>query len=393
MSEQEQAARFLTGLAQALSTLSLYEEEHPAVQRAVDTAYEALFRLQELQSRPILTFLGEEVIFQSRPLHALRNWEWSARLAQAGVERLEFTGPATRPEFEAFLLEVYHKLVGQVEGSASARQMANTTIRWGPVGLRGGSTGVDEDSLVTGRLQLSLREEAETVRWLHDELRDRGKLQMLEADTIVRSLAVAMHGDRDVIIPLLKLKDFDQYTTTHSLNVSVLSMALAEFIGLGPSDVRRFGVSGLLYDIGKIRVPRDILNKAGKLTDRERDVMNRHPVEGAKILIQREASLDMAAVVAYEHHIRIDGGGYPRRTYARPCHRASDLVHICDVYDALRTHRPYRNAWPNDRVLAYLEEGAGKEFSEALTHAFVTMVRRWESRIVELRAETDVLRE
>ncbi|MEZ4414441.1 MAG: HD domain-containing protein [Gemmatimonadota bacterium] len=393
MSDQVQAAKFLTGLAQAISALSLYNEEHPAVQRSIDTAYEALFRLQESEPRPVLTFLGEEVVFQNRPLQTLRNWEWSSRLAEAGVERLEFTGPATRPEFEAFLIDVYRAMAGLGHPSAEARQMAATSIRWGPVGLRGGVDSTASESLATGRLRFSLREEAETVRWLHEELRDRGRLQMFEADTIVRSLAVAMHGDRDVVIPLLKLKDFDQYTTTHSLNVSVLSMALAEFIGLGAADVRRFGVSGLMHDIGKIRIPKDVLNKPGKLSDREREVMNRHPVEGAKILIQREASLDMAAVVAYEHHIRIDGGGYPRRTYVRDCHAASNLVHICDVYDALRTHRPYRAAWPNERVLAYLEEGAGSEFDAELTRAFVTMLRRWESRIVELRSETDVLRE
>ena len=393
MDERELATKFLTGMAQGISTLSLYHDDHPAVQKAVDTSYEALFRLQERDARPVFTFLGDEVVFQSRPLQQLRTWEWSGRLARAGVERLEFAGPATRPEFEAFLIEIYRKMAGEDPGTAEIRQMREGTIRYGSVGLRGGPERPSEEELATGRLQYTLREEAETVRWIHEELQDRGKLQLLEADAIVRSLAVAMHGDRDVVIPLLKLKEFDQYTTTHSLNVSVLSMALAEFVGLGADDVRRFGTAGLMHDLGKVRIPKDILNKPGKLTDSERDVMNRHPVDGAKILIEREASLDMAAVVAYEHHIRIDGGGYPSRTYQRECHAASNLVHICDVYDALRTHRPYRAAWPNERVIKYIEEGAGKEFDYKLATDFVKMLRRWESRIVELRNETDVLRD
>ncbi len=393
MDERELATRFLTGMAQGISTLSLYHDDHPAVQKAVDAAYEALFRLQEKDARPVLTFLGDEVVFQGRPLSQLRSWEWSGRLAQAGIERLEFAGPATRPEFEAFLIEGYRKIVGEDTGTAEIRQMRESTIRYGAVGLRGAPERPSEEQLATGRLQFTLHEEAETVRWIHDQLQTRGQLALLEADAIVRSLAVAMHGDREVVIPLLKLKEFDQYTTTHSLNVSVLSMALAEFVGMGAEDVRRFGTAGLMHDLGKVRIPKDILNKPGKLSDKEREVMNRHPIEGAKILIEREANLDMAATVAYEHHIRIDGGGYPSRTYQRECHAASNLVHICDVYDALRTHRPYRAAWPNDRVISYIEEGAGKEFDGKLAHDFVTMLRRWESRIVELRHETDVLRD
>jgi len=162
-------------------------------------------------------------------------------------------------------------------------------------------------------------------------------------------------------------------------------MALAEYLGLGARDVRTFGVAGLLHDLGKVRVPVEILNKPGKLTDDERLVMQRHTVDGARIIISSDRDLDLAAAVAYEHHIMIDGGGYPRPHYHRECHRASKLVHICDVYDALRTNRPYREAWDPERVLAYLEERAGKEFEPEAARAFVTMMRGLEGK-VQVRA-------
>src|SRR5690348_2281213 len=118
-----------------------------------------------------------------------------------------------------------------------------------------------------------------------------------------------------MLVPLLELRQFDEYTTTHCLNVSVLTMALAEHLGLAARDVRTFGVAGLLHDLGKVRIPLEILNKPGKLTDEERKVMQGHTVEGARLIITSDRELDLAAAVAYEHHIMINGGGYPNCHY------------------------------------------------------------------------------
>jgi len=160
--------------------------------------------------------------------------------------------------------------------------------------------------------------------------------------------------------------------------------------GLGARDVRSFGVSGLLHDIGKTKIPTEILNKAGRLTPEEREVMNRHPVEGARIIVASEENLDLAAVVAYEHHIMLNGGGYPRFDYPRDCHHASKMVHVCDVYDALRTNRPYRAAWPSPKVLGYVEERAGSEFDAEIARSFLKMMAEWEPRLATADAALPV---
>jgi putative nucleotidyltransferase with HDIG domain len=180
------------------------------------------------------------------------------------------------------------------------------------------------------------------------------------------------------------LKEFDQYTTTHCLNVSVLTMALAEHLGLNGRDVRTFGVAGLLHDLGKVKIPAEILNKAGKLTDEERNVMQNHTTEGARMIITSDKELDMAAAVAYEHHIMLNGGGYPKRHYTRDVHKASTLVHVCDVYDALRTNRPYRAAWEAEKVLKYIEEKSGNEFEPDIAGSFVEMMRVLEGRVARV---------
>ncbi len=372
--------QFLNSLAQTLSTMSLYPEGHPAREGVIDTAFAHLEALQRQDRRVSFSFLGDDVVFGDRPLRQLRGWDWSARLAGAGIQRVEFETEVTREEFDGFLSQLLAKLTlfaaQQAEGAGSAGR-GGGPIRFGAIGIR---ELAPEPALQTATIALSLDEEAEAVEWLDGEMRSGRGLPLAEAEAVVRSLANAMHGDRAVVLPLLELRRYDEYTTTHSLNVCVLAMGLAEWIGLGARDVRAFGVAGLLHDVGKTKIPAEILNKPGRLTPEERDIMNRHPVEGAKLIIESEENLDLAAVVAYEHHIMLNGGGYPKLEYPRECHQASRLVHVCDVYDALRTTRPYRAAWPAPKVLAYLEERAGTEFDPDVAQRFVKMMGEWEPK-------------
>ncbi len=379
-------ARFLTSFAQALAAMTLYRDGHPARARAVDAAYQELHDLQADTARPLFTFLGDEVVYGRLPLRELKEWDWGRRLAEAGVQRLEFEDHVSRDDFEGFLDEVLARVTLAMIDSTESRQMRRTSIRFGAVGLRG-ETELAAESLPTATISFSLGEEADTLRWLHREVQTTGAVPLVEAEAVVRSLAVAMHGGRQIVLPLLQLKEFDQYTTTHSLNVSVLSMALAEFQGLGARDVRAFGIAGLLHDVGKTKIPIEVLTKPGKLTDEERALMNGHPAAGARLLLDTEEDLDLAIVVAYEHHIMINGGGYPTLSYPRGCHHASRLVHVCDVYDALRTRRPYRDAWEFEKVLGYLEERAGLEFDRELVAAFVRMMRQWEPQVAVLADE------
>ena len=126
-----------------------------------------------------------------------------------------------------------------------------------------------------------------------------------------------------MVLPLLQLKEFDQYTTTHAINVAVLTMGLGEFLGLGAGTVRAFGLAGLLHDLGKIKDPGEILNKPGKLTAEERAIVECHPADGARMILEGEEPLDLAAAVAYEHHLHVDGRGYPALHYPRSAHHAS----------------------------------------------------------------------
>jgi putative nucleotidyltransferase with HDIG domain len=376
--------RFLVSFGQAVSTMALYNDGHPARERAVDRSYRILRDLQEQDRYPRFSFLGEETIYQDTALRELGDWEWAQRLAQAGVQRIELDTEVTREQYEEFLEEIMARITLSVIDTSEARQNRPSGIKMGALGIRGEKKEIDksfETPVPVATISYSLGEEAESIQSMHREVQARGKLPLAEAEAVVRSLSMAMHGDQQMILPLLQLREFDEYTTTHSLNVSVLTMALAEHLELAAQDVRAFGIAGLLHDLGKINVPEEILNKPGKLTDQERQVMQSHPVAGARLIIESGRKLDLAAAVAHEHHIMINGQGYPARHYGRSCHKASNLVHVCDVYDALRTKRPYRDAWESERVLAYIEERAGTEFEPDIAASFVRMMRKVEGGI------------
>jgi putative nucleotidyltransferase with HDIG domain len=381
-----EVSKFLHSLAQALSTMNLYKQGHPARERVIDRSFALLAEMVKEESHPEFSFLGDEVVYGKTSLREMRDWEWSKRLNAMGIQRLEFEKNVSRDEFVEFLEEVYGRVVNPNApvDSAESRQTRALTIRYGALGIRADNEEarkILERGVATATITYQMGEEIDAVKYMHEEVLRSGGLPLLEAEAVVRSLSVAMHGESEMMLPLLMLKEFDQYTTTHCLNVSVLTMALAEHLGLNPRDVRTFGVAGLLHDLGKVKIPMEILNKPGKLTDEERSVMQNHTAEGARLIITSDRELDMAAAVAYEHHIMINGGGYPKRHYTREVHKASNLVHVCDVYDALRTNRPYRAAWEAEKVLSYIEEKSGSEFDPAVAQAFVTMMRALEGKV------------
>lgn len=385
--------RFLNSFAHSLGVMTLYPEGHPSREKAVDAAYEELDGLTMPGGQlPAFTFLEDEVVYGRERLRELKSWDWGKRLVAAGIQRLELERKVTREEFNSFLQEVLARLMLSTVDTTEARQMRSLGIRYGAVGLQGQESfdpvlDAAFAALPTATLRLTLGEEAETFRWLQSEVQSGGAVPLLEAEAVVRSLTVAMHGDSRMVLPLLKLKEFDQYTTTHSLNVAVLAMGLAESLGCRPKEIRAIGVAGLLHDIGKIRIPLEVLTKPGKLNDEERAIMNSHPVDGARVIMQSDEDLGMAATVAYEHHIMLNGGGYPVLHYSRECAMASRLVHVCDVYDALSTKRPYRDAWPAEKTMQYLEERAGTEFDPDLVIAFIRTLKQGQAQVRVLSDE------
>jgi putative nucleotidyltransferase with HDIG domain len=440
--------KFLSSLAQSLSTMMLYPREHPTWARAVDASYQHLAELQTENPLPQFSFIGTDVIYGQAPMHDMKDWPWAEKLAGVGVQRLEFGVGVDREEYEEFLADVLKRIVQSgAEGTVrdrSSHASKRNSIKFGAVmvrdedeyegedgdgeagggqgamsgepasardgrtpGARAGAAGNGGPGGGRGRgrrrghggsgghtptddmaLPFGLEEEAGAVTWMYEQVATADAVPLVEADAVVRSLTVAMKGSSAMIIPLLRLKASDPYNAIHSINVAVLTMALAEFLGLGSRDVHEFGMAALLHDLGMARIPRDLLLKPIELTVEERTVIERHTVEGARIILSSDRRQELAACVAYEHHLRPDGSGYPQRLFRRPTHYASKLVRVCSVYNALRIERAHRQPYPPGRALVFIDERAGREFETDIATSFTRMMRRLEPHITEVDRDT-----
>jgi HD-GYP domain-containing protein (c-di-GMP phosphodiesterase class II) len=236
---------------------------------------------------------------------------------------------------------------------------------WVPVGA---------EPLETTPFDPTLREEVEAVYYIFEEVRAGRPLPVVEAEAVAHSLHVSMQLGNESL-PQIPLRDMNHYNAVHGINVALIAMAAGERMGLDGRAVREVGIAGLLHDIGMVRVPVELLAKAEQLTEQERGIITRHPIDGASIIIESGGALDLAAVVAHEHHIKPDGGGYPVLSYPRPPHRIARLIAVCDTYHALRSPRPFREPWPADIIFSFLQQRAGFDFDSEMVDIVTSLMR------------------
>jgi putative nucleotidyltransferase with HDIG domain len=201
-----------------------------------------------------------------------------------------------------------------------------------------------------------------------------GKPDAAMARTMIDGLAQAVAQNRTALLALTTLKNYDNYTFTHMVNVSILTMGQARGLGIEGPLLREFGLAALMHDIGKVKTPLEVLNKPDKLTDDEFTIMKRHVVDGAEILRKTPDIPALAPVVAFEHHLRMDGSGYPHGVTRASLNVGTMLCSIADVYDAMRSQRNYQRAFPTDRILEVLKRNDGQQFDQHLVRRFVQLI-------------------
>ncbi len=176
------------------------------------------------------------------------------------------------------------------------------------------------------------------------------------------------------LISLARLKTADSYTYMHSVAVCALMVALATQLGLDEQETREAGLAGLLHDIGKAKVPLSILNKPGRLTDEEFDIVRGHSAHGHAMLLACGDVGEGVLDACLHHHEKMDGTGYPHRLQAGAISRIACMAAICDVYDAVTSDRSYKKAWDPAEAVRRMAEWAGGHFDRSLFQAFVKSV-------------------
>jgi putative nucleotidyltransferase with HDIG domain len=357
-------------LAAALRGAQLYAAGHPLVTRSITALTDTLSVVHASVPSIAIGIVGEDLVVGDIPVPkaAETMGELMRRLQMAGIERI---------------------VIDRGVQASELLQLVETLGR-GDAGKDPASTLSRLPHIRVGRLQVEERVDAgvgdvATFRRLYDDavsvagtLWDSAKSEgMPDADAgrgIVDSLAQAVAQNRTALLALTALKNYDNYTFTHMVNVSILTMGQARGLGIEGSLLREFGLSALMHDIGKVRTPPEILNKPERLTDQEFSILKRHTVDGAEILRRTPEMPTLAPVVAFEHHLRADGTGYPAGVARPHLNLGTMLCGIADVYDAMRSQRVYQEAFPTDRILAVLQRNDGAQFDQHLVRRFAQLV-------------------
>jgi putative two-component system response regulator len=207
-------------------------------------------------------------------------------------------------------------------------------------------------------------------------LSEAHRAQRDHAAQLAAAVALVEEREREIVSTLMRAAEHrDSDTGDHIARVSAYVGLIAEAMGLSAADIRQISLAATMHDVGKIAVPDAILLKPGALTPEERREMEKHADRGRRILGGSESPvMRLAAEIAGSHHERWDGAGYPHGLKGEAIPQAGRIVAVADVFDALTTERPYKQAWSPERARAFLQENAGSHFDPSVVEAFLS---RW----------------
>ena len=206
---------------------------------------------------------------------------------------------------------------------------------------------------------------------MFEEVRMGKAVDVGGARQLVEDISDSVARNPGAIISLARLKTADDYTYMHSVAVCAMMVALAKQLGLDAQQTRSCGMAGLLHDLGKVAMPIEVLNKPGKLTEAEFDIMKTHPTEGYKMLMASSGVDAVSLDVVLHHHEKMDGSGYPEQLKGDQISLYSKMGAVCDVYDAITSNRPYKSGWDPAESLRKMAEWASGHFDPTVFQAFV----------------------
>ncbi len=250
-----------------------------------------------------------------------------------------------------------------------------TTLTVGP--LKKARQG-EEDFDVRKMVKRSYFNAVSLTKGVVSKIKSGEKINLRRTKRVVESMVDLLLHQEDLLLGMTAIKDYDEYTYHHSVNVSILSAALGHRIGLSRKALTEVGIVALFHDVGKMDVPSDVLNKPGDFSEGEWEVVRRHPLVGAR-MVMKMRGFDLvsarAAIVAFEHHLNLDMSGYPKVREPFRLDLYSRIVSIADQYDAMTSARVYlRVPMSPAKALGIMVQRAGTELDALLLKFFVNMI-------------------
>jgi putative nucleotidyltransferase with HDIG domain len=345
----------------------LYPSDHPRIRENVARALALLTGLGS-EVEAVSTFVVEDrVIYEGEPLPGGTPLARGlfATLKASGFDRLTLRRGATPEELDDLIGALCEAV--RLGGKPATPLRASPHVRFASFQ----ALPAEAAPLPTGR---HLASEVGALKDVWAGVTKEQRLDLNALEGIVLALSKTVEENLGALIPMAALKSHDDYTATHITNVGILAMALGDALGMPERVVHDLGIAALLHDVGKLQVSEEILTKPDRLNPDQQATIRRHPEEGARMLLATRGVPELAVAVAYEHHIRYDGGGYPAVPRGWKTTIASAVTQVVDIYDALRTDRPYRRGHPHVTVEQMMLADSGAIFDPELLDVFFDVV-------------------
>ncbi len=359
--ELEKMYAILKGINSAIKGKKLYPAGHPAIFTQTTKAYQALLELLKTNNKIFIGLAKDVLVFEENPIMDPEKnlGELIHRMMDREIEGIIFEKGLPQKEFFSFI-----DIISEDNGSKGL-ELQNILSS-------GNILHITIKSIAKRSILDVYNDAVNVVKETMDEMR-MGKIpEGKKLIKITDELTEMVLSDRNAMIGLTMIKNYDNYLFHHSVNVSILSIALGEHMNHDKDKLHMVGIAGLLHDIGKTGVAEEIIRKPAGLSGTEWEAVKQHPVLGYRIIGKIAGMTELICRIVYEHHIKYDHSGYPRTE--SPLHPLSMIVTTTDAYDSLTTLRVYQRPYHPVEAIKIMNNLSGKHFDPDTLKAFIAMV-------------------
>jgi HD-GYP domain-containing protein (c-di-GMP phosphodiesterase class II) len=373
---QNEVVQVVSHLNAAMSNIRLYTANHPQVVRYIDLAHGALQALLEQREELTLITVDDDLVVDHQTINAKSPQlnHFVRILKQSAVERITFTREATLAELAQLVKELM----------ASDKDFVHSTegILLGKVRVVDHSDLESQVELLPeevkqrlGELVLLRDRSLDDLKEMYRDIQKRKRIPTKGVGDIVQGFISGMLRNANPLHMLASLKSSDEYTFTHAINVCLLTMAQAESLGASGDQLHDIGIAACLHDAGKMFIPNEILNKPGKLDEHEWAEIRGHSLRGAQYLLRLPGISKLAFLGALEHHLHYNGAGYPDLGKQWRPNLVSQMIAVADLFDAMRSRRPYKEPKPDDFIIELLRKESGTAYNPQLVDNFIQLIK------------------
>ncbi|MCK4793232.1 MAG: HD domain-containing protein [Desulfobacteraceae bacterium] len=241
-----------------------------------------------------------------------------------------------------------------------------------------GTEPLDQEQLRKAKAKESYFYALDSIKEVAEKITSQKKAGVRKALRVIQNMVDLVMEDESIVLGISTIRDYDDYTFTHSINVAILSMCLGRRIGVSRTSLNRLGICGLFHDLGKLDIPVEIIRLPRKLSKSEFDVVKKHTIYSVAQIIKLQAARGLKSKILlppFEHHMKYDLSGYPQTPQRKPVSLFGRILTITDVFDAITSPRSYRfTALTQDQALGYMLSRSGTDFDPILLKAFINML-------------------